>query len=114
MSLIDLQLAKGHLRVDGDADDPLIALYLAAAEQSACDFIDRQLFPDQAALDAAVAAGTAGNNPMVATAAAVAAILLILGHLYENREDSVVGASAVELPMGSRALLRPYRTGMGA
>lgn len=39
----------------------------------------------------------------------VAAVLLILGHLFENREDAVVGATAVELPNGAKALLRTDR-----
>lgn len=42
-----------------------------------------------------------------------AAILLIIGHLYANREETT--AAAVEhLPMGVKSLLRPYRirTGM--
>ncbi|MFD0669717.1 head-tail connector protein [Ramlibacter sp. MAHUQ-53] len=43
-----------------------------------------------------------------------AAILLTLGHLYENREDVVVSnAVAASLPMGSQYLLQPYRVEMG-
>ncbi|TDV60130.1 head-tail connector protein [Pseudomonas sp. LP_7_YM] len=45
-----------------------------------------------------------------------AACLLILGHLYTNREDVVAGSgtvSAMELPMGSKYLLAPYRVQMG-
>ncbi len=38
-----------------------------------------------------------------------AAILLTLGHLYEHREDVVIGPSANELPRGAEALLFPYR-----
>jgi uncharacterized phiE125 gp8 family phage protein len=38
-----------------------------------------------------------------------AAILLTLGHLYEHREDVVIGPSANELPRGADALLFPYR-----
>lgn len=34
-----------------------------------------------------------------------AAMLLIVGHLYQNREDTVIGVSVAELPMGSRYLL---------
>lgn len=41
------------------------------------------------------------------------AILLIVGHLYENREQVVVGASVAELPMGVLFLLQPYRLKMG-
>lgn len=45
-----------------------------------------------------------------------AACLLILGHLYTNREDVVAGAgtlNAVSLPLGSQFLLGPYRINMG-
>lgn len=38
-----------------------------------------------------------------------AAILLIIGHLYENREDVVVGRQVADLPKGSEYLLNPYR-----
>ncbi len=36
------------------------------------------------------------------------AMLLVLGHLYENREDSIDVALS-QIPMGAEALLRPYR-----
>jgi len=38
-----------------------------------------------------------------------AAILLLVGHLYENREAVLVGQSPAELPLGVDALLYPYR-----
>lgn len=47
-------------------------------------------------------------NPSIA-----AACLLITGNLFANREDVVVGSIATVLPMGSRALLFPYRVGLG-
>jgi hypothetical protein len=53
---------------------------------------------------------------IVLTPAIQAACLLILGHLYTNREDVVAGAgtmTAVALPQGSRFLLAPYRVQMG-
>jgi uncharacterized phiE125 gp8 family phage protein len=36
-------------------------------------------------------------------------ILLLVGHLFENREDSIVGTSVTELPMGATSLLLPHR-----
>jgi uncharacterized phiE125 gp8 family phage protein len=42
-----------------------------------------------------------------------AAILLTLGHLYENRETVVVGTTAVNLPQGAEFLLRQYRVALG-
>lgn len=38
-----------------------------------------------------------------------AAALLIIGHLYENREAVVIGTIASELPMAVEHLIQPYR-----
>jgi hypothetical protein len=118
MSLVSLELARQHLRIDTDPDDDpeslLLPLYIATAEEAACDYLNRQVFANEADMAAAVEADTAGDRPMVVTASVQAAILLMLGHLYVNREDSVVGISVVELPNGSKALLQPRRIGMGA
>jgi hypothetical protein len=55
-------------------------------------------------------AGTARTlNGIVVNPSIVSAVLLLLGHLFENREDVVAGVSVAELPLGARALLRPYR-----
>lgn len=54
-----------------------------------------------------------GASPAVLPDAAVlAAIKLIIGDLYENREAQVVGATIVE-NRTAQALLTPYRVGMG-
>jgi len=50
---------------------------------------------------------------MVVNPAIQAACLLILGHLFANREDVATGVTVAELPMGSRHLLGPYRIRMG-
>ena len=44
-----------------------------------------------------------GSSPLVRAAA-----LLIVGHLYENREAVVIGTIATDLPMGVELLLAPY------
>jgi len=38
-----------------------------------------------------------------------AAMLLIIGHLYENREDVIVGRISNDMPKGSEYLMNPYR-----
>lgn len=111
MSLIDIDTAKMHLRVDSEEEDDLIALYLAAAEASAVEFLNRNVYANQAALEAA--AEPVEARPMVINGAVQAAMLLILGHLYANRENTLVGVSAQELPMGAHSLLWPYRVGLG-
>lgn len=110
--LITPEQALNHLHANAE-DAAMILLYTGAAEQSALDFINRQVYADTEALAAAVLAGTGGASPIVVNDAIRAAILLILGHLYANREDSVIGTIASDLPMGSRSLLAPHRTGLG-
>lgn len=108
MPFVDATLAMKHCRAAAP-DVDLVGVYLAGAEQAAIDYLNRPVFESQAALDAAEALGEAGENAMVVNAAILAAILLTTGHLYANREDVVVGVSAVEIPGGAKSLLRPHR-----
>lgn len=50
-----------------------------------------------------------GDNPDDVPAPLRAAIKLLLGHLYENREASVIGTIVAELPFAVQALIAPYR-----
>lgn len=112
MPAINLTVARHHLRDPDDADEYL-ELLIEAAEGQAMDYLNRRFYVDQQALDEAVAAGDAGEFPMVTNKQINAACLLILGHLYANREDVVIGTIATELPKGSLALLTPHRIGWG-
>lgn len=40
------------------------------------------------------------------------AMLLLLGHLYENREQSISGTIINDIPMGVEALIGPYRAAL--
>lgn len=55
------------------------------------------------------------RNGIVINDAIKVAILLMAGHLFENREDVVLGMSVnmVQIPIGSIELLRPFRIGLG-
>ena len=93
--------------------DTAIAAYesaIAAAEALA----------DETAIAAAIQ--TAGNgllraqvahrhamDGMVVNEAIKAAVLLIVGSLYVQREDVVVGVSVAQLPNGAEWLLAPYK-----
>ena len=46
---------------------------------------------------------------MVVNEAIKAAVLLIVGHLYANREDVLAGVSVAKLPNGAEWLLAPYK-----
>lgn len=104
--LLDLATVKLHLRVDDSADDALIGLYVTAAEEFAMQFLGRTIY----ATELAQGLDTAG---IVINPAIQAALLLIVGHLYANREDVLAGVSVAQLPNGSQYLLQPYRAGMG-
>lgn len=113
MTLLTDEQALAHLRINA-GDEPNLLLYMGAAEQALRDYTCRTFHANEALLKKAVENGSAGQHPMVVNDAIIAAMLLILGHLYMNREDIVTGASSVELPMNSRYLLAHYRVGMGA
>lgn len=112
MSVISLTIARHHLR-DPDDDDEYLELLIEAAEGQAMDYLNRRFYADQEKQDEAVAAGDAGESPMVCNKQIKAACLLILGHLYANREDVVIGTIATELPTGSVSLLTSHRIGWG-
>ncbi|WP_159913037.1 head-tail connector protein [Pantoea sp. 18069] len=111
MTIVTLEQARLHLRVAGDSENSLIAIYLSAAEATAAEFLNRNVYATQAELEAAAEPPEA--MPIVINGAVQAAVLLILGHLYANRENSAIGVSAQELPMGAHSLLQPYRIGLG-
>lgn len=89
---ITLDQAKAHLNLGSiDTDDALISDKLAAAK-------------------AWVGAYTASNVDADGTPAPVnEAVLQLTAHLYQNREASLVGVAAQELPFGFLDLLAPYR-----
>lgn len=112
MSVIDLEVAMLHCRAE-EADRSDVLLKLEAAEEAAMGYLNRNFYADADAMAAAVLDGTAGDEPMIINKVITAACLLILGNLYANREDNVVGASVADLPQGSRSLMQPHRVSMG-
>lgn len=91
---ISLSLAKEHLRVVTDGEDELIALYITTAREYTEKYQNRVFV---------------SGDPDVETEAPgeleKAAMLLIIGHLYENREAVNVGSTALEVPIGAKNLL---------
>jgi hypothetical protein len=108
MPLVNLELAVKFVRQDLGADDDVIQMALDGATQASIDYLNREVFETDSAMQAAIAAGTAGDNPMVVNAAIKAGILKTTAELYANREDSTLG-SVAELPFNARTLLRPHR-----
>lgn len=101
MTILSLDEIKAHLRLDGDAEDAHLQLLAEAAVDQASQFLDRSLpWTDSA------------GQPVAVPASIRAALLLIVGDLYENREGQIIGATRADNPAVMR-LLTPYRKGMG-
>lgn len=152
--LIDLATAKLQASIDAGTDDALVTVYIGAAERFAVEYMQRNIYADQNALTAAIAAApgalataTTAYEAAIAAADAMAegvdrnmavfaaddayskaqkaarlthqgiiiddnirvAMLLTIGHLYQNREETVVGVSVAPLPMGAKYFLDFYR-----
>jgi len=99
---LTLAQVKTYLRVDDDLEDALITALITAAREYAERYENRLLV-------ARTATDVAGTDYYTPSELEKAAMFLFLGHLYENRETVVIGATAVEMPLGARRLLDMYR-----
>lgn len=108
----DTALGVAKAAAPGELDTAIAAYESAIAAAEA--------LADETAIAAAIQ--TAGNgllrakvahrhamDGMVVNEAIKAAVLLIVGSLYTQREDVVVGVSVAQLPNGAEWLLAPYR-----
>lgn len=120
------RLANRNLYADGDALAEAITASVVTMTAAFATF-DAAMLVAQAASDprmkfmltedAAAALQQASNEHMrtlqgiVATDDIKAAVLLIVGHWYINREEVVSGqgAAAVQLPMGAQAIMAQHR-----
>lgn len=92
MSIISVEDAKAHMNVSIDDDDTLIAAKIEAAEA----FIDRWLKEPMADMEEV-------------PADLKQAVLMLVAHFYENREATVVGVSADEVPLGIWDIVNQHR-----
>ena len=113
-----LMTAAGHPYADGD----LVRLSttenaLPAGLSVDTDYYARDVVAEVSLKLAATPGGTAINTPTAGTGThflgivpqpLIAAMLLTIGHLYENREE-VIDAASHELPLAARRLVSPYR-----
>jgi uncharacterized phage protein (predicted DNA packaging) len=93
MASIELADLKAHLNITTDTDDALLTEKIAVAEDWIESFIGVEF------------ADFGDGVPR----SVKEAVRQLAAHLYENREASLVGASAQELPFGLIDLLTPHR-----
>jgi Phage gp6-like head-tail connector protein len=96
MSTVTLEAAKAHLNITDNADDDLIQSKINASEAHIEQLLGSTL-------------ATGFTGPAGVPDDVKEAILQLVGHFYENREATLVGISAEEIPFGVWQLLAPYR-----
>ncbi len=88
-------------RIDGDHDDSLLTIYCGAARKSVEKFINRPLFDRDVPEDC--------SDGIIITDDIKLAIMMMVGHWYENRVPVEVGSAVNEVPFTVQFLLNPYR-----
>ncbi|MBF7956132.1 head-tail connector protein [Rahnella victoriana] len=105
-AVLDLDIVKNHCRVESDftLDDSLFQIYTGAAKRYVETWTRRTLY----LLNTDPGFDT-DENRLLLDDDIRAAMLLLIGHWYANRESVVVGDNVVTLPLAVESLLQPYR-----
>lgn len=104
--MIELSTVKEHCRIDPDFtdDDNLLGIYSGAARRYVQTWTRRTLY--QLNTDPGY---DTDEDRLLLDDDIRAAMLLLIGHWYSNREAVGVGVSVTEVPFAVEALLQPYR-----
>jgi hypothetical protein len=100
MPLLTTEDAKKHLNVTHSFDDALIAAKLVAATDWVASYTSLEIPADPSDSE---------EDQVEVSARVNEAILLLVAHLYNNRETVLVGVVAQELPFGLLDMLADYR-----
>lgn len=104
--MVDLDVVKQHCRIDPSFtdDDSLLSTYTDAAARYVETWTRRTLY------ETTESPGYAEDEDSILLGADVkAAMLLLIGHWYANRESVAIGQTVAEVPFAVEALLQPYR-----
>lgn len=104
--MLDIGIVKEHCRVDSDftGDDALLNLYTGAAVRYVETWTRRKLYESEES------PGYAEDEDSILLGDDVkAAMLLLIGHWYANRESVNIGNITSEIPFATEALLQPYK-----
>lgn len=92
MSIVSLELAKAHMKVDGNTEDELISLYIEAAEEWCGNYMGRPV-----------------DHQSPVPADLKIAVLKLVSFYYEFRNIAAFGVSVQLAPHGVTSILDNYR-----
>lgn len=101
MAIVSIDQLKGQINFDADlgsADDDLIGRKIDAAQ----DHVERLL-------GFKIASRYGGSDQEPIPPSLHEAVCLLAAHWYENREASLIGISAQDLPFGVSSIVNEYR-----
>lgn len=100
-----LETLRAQCRIDGDdsAEDKLLLLYFGAARKKAENLTNCKLYDRETDMPETDSYGLVIEDDILL------ALLLLVGHWYENREQVSVGNTVTSFPFGFESLLDPYR-----
>ncbi|MFC3873310.1 head-tail connector protein [Neisseria musculi] len=98
--MVTLEQIRGHCRIDDDSEDALLEQYRQAALETLKTQTGRNWYGEDAEIPATDPDG------LHYTAAAVQALLLLIGGWYQNRESA---SAQNEIPAAFWHLVQPYR-----
>ncbi len=104
--MLSLELVKQHCNIDADFtdDDKLLVIYTGSAVKYVENYTRRTLYENESSV------GYQDDlDPLLLTDDVTAAMLLLIGQWYENRENVISGQSFSNQPFAVIALLQPYR-----
>lgn len=110
--MLELEIIKQQCRLepDDDSEDMLLDTYATAAQRLVENRTGRTLYATEGEVPTDPETGeTTDDTALVLDDDLTTAMLLLIGHWFENREAVVVGSTTSELPMAVEALIAPYR-----
>lgn len=109
--MLELDIIKQHVRLelDDDSQDSLLESYAGAAWDQVQAQTGRTLYPTKQEIPVDDEGEPTDDHALVLNDALTTAMLLMIGHWFENRESVVIGTIATELPMAVNSLIKPYQ-----
>ena len=110
--MLELDIIKQHVRLEPDfvEDDTLLDTYATSARKLVENRTGRTLYATANDIPKDSDTGeVTDDSALVLDDDITTAMLLLIGHWYENRESVVIGSTTSELPMAVESLISPYR-----